>query len=80
MSMTSVILSKHSWLSLWRSLCETKTTLLSEWFRMLVTSFSELSGRMGMDTRPKAVVAKNARVQLGMLCDRMATLSPPLMP
>ena len=47
---------------------------------MLVISFSELSGRMGMATRPNAVAVKNATVQLGMFWDRMATLSPALMP
>ena len=55
-------------------------TLLSEWRRMFVTSFSELSGRMGMATLLKAVAVKNATVQLGMFWDRMATLSPALMP
>ncbi len=55
-------------------------TLDSEWVRMFVTSFSELSGRMGMATRPNAVVAKKATIQLGMLCDRIATLSPALIP
>ncbi len=47
---------------------------------MFVTSFSELSGRIGMAIRPKAVAVKNANVQLGMFCERIATLSPALIP
>ena len=36
---------------------DTNITLLSEWLMILVTSFSELSGRIGMAMRPKGAVA-----------------------
>ena len=80
MSTTRVSLSMHSWLSLYISFLETKMTLLSEWVKILVISFSELSGRMGIATRPKAAAEKKASVQLGIFCDNIATLSPALMP
>ena len=70
----------HAWLSLGSSLFDTKMTLLSECSSILVISFSLLSGRMGMATRPKAAAVKKATVQLGMFWDSMATLSPALMP
>ena len=76
----SVILSFTSWLTLPMRRCDTNNTLLSEWLMMLVTSFSELSGRIGMAIRPKGTTLKKATDQLGMLCDRMATLSPAPMP
>ena len=65
--MTRVILSLTSWLTFDASLWETKMTLLSEWLMMLVTSFSELSGRIGIAIRPKGTRLKNATDQLGML-------------
>ena len=80
MSMTSVILSLYSWLSFDASLCDTKITLLSECSSMLFTSFSELSGRIGIEILPNATVLKKATDQLGILCDRIATLSPAPMP
>ena len=47
---------------------------------MFFTSFSEESGRIGTATRPKAIAEKNATVQLGVLADKIATLSPAPMP
>ena len=47
---------------------------------ILVTSFSELSGRMGMAILPKGTIEKNATDQFGILCERIATLSPELIP
>ena len=70
----------HSSLSFGSIRFEMKMALDSEWVRMLVSSCSELSGRMGTATRPKAVAAKNATTQLGMFCEKMATRSPCLMP
>ena len=75
-----VILSRTSLLTLPESFFDTKITLLSEWLMMFVTSFSELSGRIGMEILPNGTVAKNATDQLGMLCERMATLSPAPIP
>ena len=80
MSMIRVSFSLHSSLSLGSIRLEMKMALDSEWVRMLVSSCSELSGRMGTATRPKAVAAKNATTQLGMFCEKMATRSPCLMP
>ena len=80
MSMTRVILSRHSWLTLPASFCDTKITLLSEWVRMFVTSFSELSGRIGIAILPKGTMLKKATDQLGMLWERIATLSPAPIP
>ena len=47
---------------------------------ILVTSFSELSGRIGMEILPNGTVAKKATDQLGMLCEKIATLSPTPIP
>ena len=47
---------------------------------MLVTSFSDESGRIGTATLPKATAEKNATVQFGVFCDRIATRSPAPMP
>ena len=80
MSITRVIFSLYSLLSFDASLCDTKITLLSECSRMLFTSFSELSGRIGIEILPNATVLKNATDQLGMLCERIATLSPAPIP
>lgn len=60
--------------------CEMKMALQSEWFRMLSTSLCEESGRMGTVTRPKGTQENMATVQLGMFWDRIATLSPALIP
>ena len=54
--------------------------LHSEWFRMLVTSLSEESGRIGTVTLPNGTHENIATVQLGILLERMATLSPALIP
>ena len=51
-----------------------------ECIRMLVTSLSEESGRMGTVTLPKGTHENIATVQLGMLLESIATLSPALMP
>ena len=80
MSITRVIFFLISSLTFEASLCETKITLLSEWLMILVTSFSELSGRIGMAILPKGTMLKNAADQLGMLCDRIAILSPAPIP
>jgi hypothetical protein len=69
-----------SWLTFDTNLLETNMTLLSEWLMILVTSFSELSGRIGIAILPKGAVLKNATDQLGMLCERIATLSPAPIP
>ena len=74
-SMTSVSLSMHSCVTFGRSFFETKSTLDSEWFRMLVTSLADDSGRIGMAMRPNGTVEKNATVHSGMFCARIATLS-----
>ena len=78
--MMRVSLARHSSLSLGIILWEMNRTLDSEWFRMLVSSVSELSGRMGTATRPKAVALKKATTQLGMFWEMMATRSPCLIP
>ena len=54
--------------------------LHSEWMRMFVTSLSEESGRIGTVTRPNGTQENMATVQLGMLFERIATLSPALIP
>ena len=79
-SITRVILSITSWLTFEASLFETKITLLSEWLIMFVTSFSELSGRIGIEILPNDTVAKKATDQLGILCENIATLSPTPIP
>ena len=80
MSMMRVIFFLHSSLSLGIILWEMKSTFDSEWFRILVSSTSELSGRMGTATRPKAVAEKNATTQLGIFWENIATLSPCFIP
>ena len=80
MSMTRSIFSMHSRLSFGSSLLDMNIALLPEWFRMLVTSFSDESGRIGTDTLPKGTRENIATVQFGMFCDRIATLSPAPMP
>ena len=70
----------QAWLTLERSRLDTKRTRVPECIRMFVTSCSEESGRIGTTTRPKGVMEKNATVQFGMFWDRMATLSPALIP
>ena len=47
---------------------------------MFSTSAAEESGSIGTTTLPNGTTEKYATVQLGMFCDRMATLSPALMP
>ena len=73
--MTSVSLSMHSCVTFGRSFFETKSTLDSEWFRILVTSLADDSGRIGMAMRPNGTVENNATVHSGMFCARIATLS-----
>ena len=91
MSMIRVSFALHSSLSLGIIRLEMKMALDSEWLRMLVSSCSELSGRTGTATRPKAVrtgtatrpkavAEKNATTQLGMFCEKIATRSPCLIP
>ena len=63
----SFIESLSSALTLEASLCETKSTSEPEWRTMLLTSFSELSGSMGMAILPKATALKKATDQFGML-------------
>ena len=76
MSMISFNFALISSLTFETTLLETKSTWLSEWLMMFVTSFSELSGSIGMAMRPKAAALKNATDQFGMLWEKMATLSP----
>ena len=61
-------------------LCDTKMALHSEWLRILVTSLSEESGRIGTATRPNATMENSETVQFGMFWDKIAILSPALSP
>ena len=78
--MTSVRESITSCESFESCCCETKIALQAEWCRMLATSLADESGRIGTVTRPNGTQENIATVQLGMLLDRMATLSPAPMP
>ena len=49
--------------------------LHSEWVRMLVTSFSDESGRIGTVTLPNGTQENIATVQFGIFWERIATLS-----
>ena len=77
---TSLSFSILSGLSLAFCFALTKTTLDSECSRMFSTSVGESSGSIGTRMRPKAVVAKKAIVQFGMLSERMAILSSAFTP
>ena len=70
----------QAWLSFGSMRWEMKMALQEEWLRILEISLSDESGRMGTLTRPKGTQENMATVQLGMFCDRMATLSPAPMP
>ena len=80
MSNTRVSRSMHSLLTFGSKRLETNSTFVPEWVRILVTSCSEESGRIGTMTRRNGVVEKNATVQFGMFWERIATLSPALTP
>ena len=73
-------MSEHSRLSFGRSFFEMKMALLPEWFRMLVTSFSDESGRIGTEIRPKGTRENMATVQFGIFWESIATLSPAPIP
>ena len=78
--MMSESFSLQASLTFGRNLRDTKIAFASEWVRMLVTSASVESGRMGMATRPNAAAEKNATPQLGWFCERIATPEPAPMP
>ena len=80
MSMTNVSFSFTSSESFGIILCEMKRTFVSEWVRMLVTSLSDESGRIGTATRPNGTMENNATVQFGMFWDNIAILSPASIP
>ena len=63
---TSTILSIISCETLPIILSDTKSTLVPEWVRMLVTSLSDESGSIGTATLPKATAEKKATVQFGI--------------
>jgi hypothetical protein len=48
--------------------------------RILVTSLSDESGKIGTATLPNATAEKNATVQFGIFWERIATLAPALIP
>ena len=73
-------MSFTSSLSFFSILLEMNIALQPECVRIFVTSLSDESGRIGTVTLPKGTQENIATVQLGILLDRMATLSPALMP
>ena len=76
MSKTRVSLALTSGLSFASILLDMKIALHSEWLRMLDTSLSEESGRIGTAMRPNETMENIATVQFGIFWDNIAILSP----